>query len=206
MATFQISALGEYVHPWLNKPDTKFNADGLYHTDFDASGPEAEAEAERIEAAAKAHLQKYVQDQKFTPGVAKKWSVYLPFERLEDDEGNPTGVIRFSFKQNAKIKSAKAPGGVKEVKIELRDSQDQPMDDAVWNGSEGRVMYSMRGIEMVSSQKAGVRLDLAKAQITKLASGSSGGGFGSVEGGFVSSGKAADPEPDGTTEEEEQGY
>lgn len=183
MAHFLVSPIGTLVHPWLNAPDTKFNADGLYHTDLDISGPEAEALATKIEAACTAHLQEYVQEMK--PGEAKKWTVVLPFERLEDDNGEPTGVIRLTLKQNAKIKSAKAPGGVKEVKIELRDSKDNVIDVPVWSGSEGRVMFTMRGIEVASTKKAGVRLDLAKVQITKLQKGSGGSrGFGAVEGGY----------------------
>lgn len=207
MAAFHVSPLGEFLNPWFNKPDTKFNANGLFHSDHDASGPEAEATAELIEAASKAHLQKYIQDQKMTPGEAKKWSVYLPFERLEDDDGNPTGVIRFTYKQNAKIKSSKEPSGYKAIKIELRDSHDNPMVENVWSGSEGRTMFSMRGIEMVSSKQVGVRLDLAKVQITKLQQGGASAGFGKVEGGFVASGPSPhDDNPEAPSEEEQGAY
>ena len=185
MTDFHFSPLGTFVHPWLNKADTKYNADGLFHTDLDASGAEAESVAARIEAASVAYLAEYTQEMK--PGEAKKWGVYLPFERLEDDEGNPTGVIRFTFKQNATIKSAKEPGGVKNIKIELRDSANKIIDVQVWSGSEGRTLFSMRGVSTVSSKIAGVRLDLAKAQITKLqqSSGGGGNGFGVVEDGYV---------------------
>ncbi|MER9178963.1 hypothetical protein [Mesorhizobium sp. M0767] len=190
MANFLFSALGAFVHPWLNTPDTKYNVDGLFHTDLDCSGPEAEAVAAKIEAACVAYRAEYTQEMK--PGEAKKWSAYLPFERLEDDNGEPTGVIRFTFKQNAKIKSAKEPSGFKSVKIELRDSQNQIIDVPVWSGSEGRVMFSMRGIETQSSKTAGMRLDLAKAQITKLKKGGgSSQGFGKVEGGYEADEAAA---------------
>lgn len=183
MANFYFSHFGTFVHPWLNKPDTEYNADGLYHTDLDCQGPEAEKVAADIEAASLAYLAEYTKDMK--PGDAKKWSAYVPFERLTDDEGEPTGVIRFTFKQNAKIKSDKEPSGFKTIKIELRDSQNQVIDVPVWSGSEGRVMFSMRGIAVSSSKTAGVRLDLAKAQITKLKKGGGGMGFGTVEGGFT---------------------
>jgi hypothetical protein len=185
MAKYHISPVGPFIHPWLNKPDTKFNADGLFHTDQRLSGDPAEKLADKIEAASLAALQEHVQEMK--PGEAKKWKLYVPFERVEDDEGNPTGDIIFSYKQNAKIPSKKEPSGYKDVKIELRDSKDNVIDVAVWNGSEGRVMFSMRPIVMVSSKEVGVRLDFAKVQITKLASGSGGGGrgFGEVEDGFV---------------------
>lgn len=185
MATFHISPAGVLIHPWLNKPDTKFNEDGLFHTDLRLSGEAAQKLAEKIEAASLKALQEHTQEMK--PGEAKKWKLYVPFEKEEDDEtGEPTGDIVFNFKQNAKIKSKKEPSGFKDVKIELRDSKDNVIDVAVWDGSEGRIMFSMRPITMVSSKEVGVRLDFAKVQVTKLKQGSGGGGrgFGEVEGGY----------------------
>jgi hypothetical protein len=186
MAKYFISPLGEFIHPWFNTPDTKYNADGLYHTDhIPASDEEAEALARKIEQAAQAALQEHTQEMK--PGEAKKWSLALPYERVEDDEGNPTGQIRFTYKQNAKIPSDKEPSGHKDIKIELRDSDDNIISVAVWNGSEGRIMFSMRPITVASTKKVGIRLDFAKVQVTKLKRGSGGGsrGFGAVEGGYV---------------------
>lgn len=186
MATYHISPLGPFIHPWLNKPDTKYNEDGLFHVDQRLSGDAGEKLAAKIEAAATAALQEHTQEMK--PGEAKKWKLYVPFEREEDDEtGEPTGDIIFNFKQNAKIKSKKEPSGFKDVKIELRDSKDNVIDVAVWDGSEGRIMFSMRPIVMVSSKEVGVRLDFAKVQVVKLKQGSGGGGrgFGEVEDGFV---------------------
>ncbi|CAH0338385.1 hypothetical protein [Rhizobium sp. CECT 9324] len=203
MAKYHISPVGPLIHPWLNKPDTKFNSDGLFHTDQRLSGDAAEKLAAKIEAACVAALQEHTQEMK--PGEAKKWKLYVPFERIEDDEtGEPTGDVVFSYKQNAKIPSKKETSGFKDVKIELRDSKDNVIDVSVWNGSEGRVMFSMRPIVMVSSKEVGVRLDFAKVQITKLASGSGGGGrgFGEVEDGFVADGE---DQGFGQSADEEQG-
>ena len=184
MASFHISPIGVLNHPWINKPDTKFNADGLFHTEHGVKGKPGEDLAAKIEQAAKAALAEHVQEMK--PAEAKKWDLYLPFEREEDDDGNPTGTIMFSYKQNAKIKSAKEPSGFKDVTIEVRDSKDNVIDVAIWDGSEGRIMFSMRPIVMVSTRKVGVRLDFAKVQITKLVQGGgSSRGFGAVEDGYV---------------------
>lgn len=209
MTDFHFSPLGTFIHPWFNKADTKFNADGLYHTDLDASGPEAEAVAARIEAASLAYLSEYTQEM--TPKDAKKWEVLLPFERLEDDNGEPTGVIRFTFKQNAKIRVKDKKTGemvTKDISIELRDSKNEIINVQVWSGSEGRTLFSMRGIAVASSKKAGVRLDLAKAQITKLAASTGGGskGFGVVEDGYVGD-EAGDfgSKPQGDDQVEDQG-
>lgn len=185
MAQYHISPIGVLRHPWINRPDTKYNADGLYHTDQVLKDSAAETLAKKIEEASQAALANHIADMK--PGEAKKWGIYLPFERLEDeDTGEATGEIEFNYKQNAKIKSNKEPSGFKEVKIELRDSADQVIDVNVWDGSEGRVMFSMRPIVMVSDKRVGVRLDFAKVQVTKLQQGSGGGGrgFGAVDGGY----------------------
>ncbi|KAB2662760.1 hypothetical protein F9K91_21225 [Brucella tritici] len=206
MAAFLFSPVGPFRHPWFNTPDTKFNADGLYHADQILSGKAAEAQARKIEEAAQAALAEYTQEMK--PGEAKKWKIYLPFERLEDDEtGEPTGEILFTYKQNAKIKTKK--GEIKDITIGIFDSQDNQMDTPIWNGSEGRVAFTMRPITMVSSKQVGVRLDFAKVQITKLKSGgSSGGGFGeTIEGGYVVDDEPkgfGGGNPDSSIEEEEQ--
>lgn len=176
---FHVSIFGELLHPWVNNPDTKFNTDGLFHVDLVAEGPDAEAMADKIEAASKAALAKHT--DKMTPGEAKKWSLLLPFEREEDEAGNPTGRIAFSFKQNAKLKDR--DGNVKDVKISLRDAANQEFKAAVYSGSEGRVKYSMRDIAVASTRKAGVRLDFGMVQVTRLQEAA--GGFEEVEGGFV---------------------
>lgn len=181
--TFHISPIGEFVHPWLNKADTKFNEDGLFHTKLVLKGPKADDLKAKIEGAAKAFFNDHTAEMK--PGEAKKWNLYLPFEDLVDDEtGDPTGETEFTFKQNAKIRLR--DGSTKNVEIELRDSKDNIIDVPVFGGSEGRIMFSMRGIAIQSSREAGVRLDFFRVQVTKLQQGGgSSRGFGEVEDGYV---------------------
>lgn len=181
MSNYHISPVGEFRHPWFNKPDTKFKEDGEYKVTLLLRGSQAENLKKKIEQAAQAALDVHTQEMK--PGEAKKWKLYVPFADMEDDEGEPTGETGFNFKQNAKIKSKKEPSGVKDIKIEIRDSKDNVIEVNVWDGSEGRLMFTMRPITMVSSKEAGVRLDFAKVQITKLVQGSGGSrGFGEIDG------------------------
>lgn len=198
MARYYVSPIGPMIHPWLGKADTKFNADGLFHVDLELDGSDAEDLKARIKEAAQAALDEEL--AKMKPGEAKKWSLYVPYEaEVDDDTGEETGSTIFNFKQNAKIKDKKT-GELKDVKIELRDSQDNVITAAVYSGSEGRIMFSMRKIIMSSDKKVGVRLDFAKVQITKLVNGGAGG-FGAVEGGYVSQGTSSqepeDQEDDG---------
>lgn len=188
--TFYDSFIGVFTgYPWLNRPDTKFKEGGLYHTGFRGSGKEAEAMAAKIEAFAQEafedHMVNAFPDEKERNKARKQWSIHLPFERETDDDDNPTGAIVFEFKQNATIKIKKT-GELKTVQIGLYDAEGNEMHSPIYGGSEGRVRYSLRATPMVSQKKVGVRLDFAAVQISKLATGSSGGGgFGKIEGGYV---------------------
>jgi hypothetical protein len=189
---YRLSPFGEAVHPWLNKADTKYNADGLFHTGLKLSGPAAQKFAEEIREASDRYFAELTESM--TPGERKKWSVYYPFEEQEDDEGNKTGVIVFDFKQNAKIKLKS--GEVKEISLRLQDGAGKDTKKAIFGGSTIRTMYAPRDVKMTSSKEAGVRLDFCGVQVTKLAEGRSGGGFGAVEGAWTDEGG----------EDEQQGF
>ena len=185
--TFHISPIGPFgPYVWINKPDTKYNADGLYSVDQLLEGQAAENLKAKIRGAAEAALNEHIDEMK--PGEAKKWSLYVPFQDEEDeDSGEPTGRTVFNYKQNAKI--TLRDGTKKDIKIEIRDAADKVIDKPVFGGSEGRILFSMRPIVMVSTKQVGVRLDFAKVQVTKLQKGSgSSRGFGAVEGGYVADG------------------
>lgn len=181
---FKFSPFGIAIHPWLNKPDTKFDAEGVYKVDLRMSGAPAQKFMEGVKAASDAALEEYLQKQqdagKMTKGEAKKWTAYYPFEVEEDAEGNPTGDIIFSFKQNAKIKLK--DGTVKDISMVIRDAKDKEMHKPVFGGSELRTMYSMRPIPMTSLKQAGVRLDFAAVQVKSLKTSGNGPTFGEVDG------------------------
>ncbi|CAE7866145.1 unnamed protein product, partial [Symbiodinium necroappetens] len=185
--TFHISPIGEFQYPWVNKPDTKFNDDGLYSVDLILDGQDAAKLKAKIDGAAESYLNEHTDEMK--PAQAKQWELYVPYnDELDEETGEPTGRTIFHFKQNAKI--ILKDGSTKIVKIEIRDAGDNIINKQVFGGSEGRVLFSMRGIAVSSSKKAGVRLDFAKVQVTQLIQGSAGSrGFGAVEGGYVADGE-----------------
>lgn len=186
MATaYHISPIGPFQHPWINKPDTKFNADGLYSVDLILEGKQAEDLKAKIDGAVKQAFAEHTDEMK--PGIAKQWSEYAPYQDETDDDGEPTGRTIFNFKQNAKIKLK--DGSTKDIQIEIRDAADKVIRKAVYSESEGRILFSMRPIVMTSSKQVGVRLDFAKVQVTKLVQGGGGRGFGAVDGGYVADGE-----------------
>lgn len=176
--TYHVSPFGPFLYPWVNTPDTKFNADGLYKVDQKLSGAAAEKQKAELELELKAAFEELTKDMK--PGEKKAWKMELPVKEELDDEGNETGALIFKYRQNAKIKLK--DGTVKDVTIGVRDAADKPMHKKVFGGSEGRIMYSVRPIKIASSKTISLRLDFAKVQVTKLADGQAGGGFGVVEG------------------------
>ncbi|MCW2317104.1 hypothetical protein M2322_002658 [Rhodoblastus acidophilus] len=183
--TFKLSPFGTFEHPWVNKPDTKFNSEGVFKTGHIVGGPEAIAHKELIDAEAQAAFDRFMESdegKKLTPKQRKEWSVYVPYEEETDDNDNPTGYIKFDYKQNSKIKLKS--GEVKDIKIGIKDSKSKDMHAPVWSGSEGRVMFSFRDIPMKSLKQVGVRMDFAAIQVTKLKQGGAGE-FGEVEGGYT---------------------
>lgn len=196
MARFKVSPEGEFLNPWINKADTKFNDDGLYQVDLIVEGEDAQDFREALDQEAEVIFAE--KTDKMTPGEKKKWGKYVPYVLEEDDEGNPTGRTIFSFKQNAKIKLR--DGTIKNIKIELRDSDNEVVSAQVYGGTVGRILYSTRAIEVASTKLVGPRLDFAKVQIIQLSEGSGGGGFGKVEGGFKGS-KGSNEQPADTDEQ-----
>lgn len=148
------------------------------------SGAKAQKYKEEVDAQALAAFEEITAEM--TPGERKKWSVYYPYEELEDDEGNKTGDIVFHYKQNATIRLR--DGTTKQVTIGIQDSAGKDMHKPLFFGTELRAMFAYRAIKMVSTKQAGVRLDFSMVQVLKLGKGGGGKGFGAVEGGYVDDG------------------
>lgn len=175
------SPLGIGRYTWVNKPDTKFNSDGVFKTDLMLEGDVALEMKAKIDVQVEEALNAYTEDMK--PVDRKKWSPYHPYEVEEDDDGNPTGRIFFKFRQNAVIKLK--DGTTKKVVIGIYDASDKASSVQVYSGSKMRVRYSMRAIPLKSSKEVGIRLDFFMVQVVELAGRSESGGFGAVEGGYV---------------------
>lgn len=178
--------IGEFVYPWVNKPDTKFAAGGagVYKSGLRLRGASAEAQKAKIDVAVDAAFDAFAEEKAFTPKDRKLWTKHYPYDVEEDDNGNPTGSIVFKFAQNASI-TIKKTGEVKMIKIGLYDAAGKEMHAPVFSGSKGRIRYSMRAAPQTSAKKVGIRLDFAMVQISEMAKSGAGDGFGALEGGYV---------------------
>lgn len=186
-SAYKQSPIGIGRHCWVNQPDTKYNADGLYHTKLVVGGPEAEAFKAEIDADVDAAFEAEVAREKeanpkFSP---KSWSKYYPYEVEMDDTGNPTGYIIFTFKQNAKIKLR--DGGVKTFKLGIRDGANKATNANVFGGATIRTLYKPRNVKLATAKQFGVRLDFSMVQLLKLAP-MTGGGFDEVDEAYTDAG------------------
>jgi hypothetical protein len=186
---YSFSPSGIASFPWVNVPDTKFNADGLYKVDLVLSGDAASSLRSKIDKAIEDAFVELTKDM--TPKEAKAHSKAFPYEIEEDDEGRPTGNTIFKFRQNAKI--TLKSGEKKDIKISLKDATGlNGTTERVTGGSTVKIAYTTRPYRAASSKTISVRLDFAAVQLIKLGSGSSGITFDSVEGGFVDHADAED--------------
>ncbi len=195
------------IYPHVNKPDDKFNkVNPPYHVT--GEGDVADAGVlplkERIDAAVDAAFEAFFetgQGKSIPKPKRKDWGKYYPYEEVCDDEGNPTGKIRFDFKQNSVIKTA---DGEKTVEIGLYDANGDEMDpakDFVRNGATVRVRFAIRAITLKTNEKVGVKLDFSMVQV-KEQPARTGGGFGKVDGGYTKGSASGAPDED---QDEQQG-
>lgn len=175
-----VTPTGIAMYPWLNKPDTKFDPDGLYHVNlkFEKETPELDFLLKDLEKM----LDDYYQAACDNPKYAKLKSKIQKADIFEEDD---EGCKVLKFKQKAVIKSVK---GVFNAKIALFDSKGKPSKDTVGGGSQIKVCFSAIPYFVPSTKTVGLTLRPVAVQIISLQSinGSSAEsyGFKSEEGGY----------------------
>lgn len=136
-----VSPKGDAIYPKLFVADTKFNADGDYKLDLAVPKADAEAFIEslksfRAEALSNAKAQ-------CKPEELDKLLEQTPWEEMIDkNTKQPTGKIKFRFKQRAKIKTKK--GDIIEVKPTVSDASGAilTVDPGIGNGSQVKVNFT----------------------------------------------------------------
>lgn len=175
-----VTPTGIAMYPWLNKPDTKFDSDGLYHVNlkFEKESPELEFLLKDLEKM----LEDYYQAACDNPKYAKFKSKIQKADIFEEDD---EGCKVLKFKQKAVIKSVK---GTFNAKIALFDSKGKPSKDTVGGGSQIKVCFSAIPYFVPSTKTVGLTLRPVAVQIISLQSinGSSAEsyGFKSEEGDY----------------------
>lgn len=171
------SPLGEAVWPKLNKPDTKFDKDGVYEVKLRLSEGEASPFIAKLKGILSTHVDSLGGKKRMAP---------LPWKEVEDDEGNPTGEMDFKFK-------LKAIGGRGDNQFTQRpalyDSEGKIMTENIGGGSKIQIGAEVVTYD-VASIGAGISLRLKAVKVFELKSyeqGSDSWEF-STGGGFVTEG------------------
>jgi hypothetical protein len=189
-----VSPRGIALHPWLNKADTKFNADGDFKVTLRVPGDQAEEFITLIDAnteAYRAEAMEKLKDPKVKASFKKAGKldakgnphVHAPYSEVLNDAGEATGEIDFAFKCPAKGQDKKT-GKTWINKIVMFDAGKKEVTGvAVWGGSEIKVRCTMNAYLTVLAG-LGTSLRMDAVQIFKLSqgNGSSAAGFDEEEG------------------------
>ncbi len=169
-----VSPRGIAMYPWLTKPDTKFNAEGVYKMSLSVPTDEAQGLCEQIREA-------------FTEELGSKKIAKANFPFKEDGEGNTV----FSFKSQKKPKIYNSKGQIIANADELK----------IGGGSTTKVAFTIKPYD--KGINTGVVLYLNGVQIIQLVEFKSGSSFGDEGDGFSFSSQES-TEPDLSDEDEDE--
>lgn len=181
---------GVFRYTHLNKPDTRYDADGVFSVTvaFDKDEPRVQkmiAELDKAHAEAGEKGQELFDELK--PAAKKKLaqkkiteSMLMDYYEDElDEDGDPTGKILMRFKTKAQFTSKKTGKVVKKVvpffdgKGEMIHEKKRPL---VYGGTIGAVDFGHSPVFIPSSGEAFLALYLNSIRISKLVtSGQTGG-------------------------------
>lgn len=183
----------------LFRPDTKFDADGVYSVKFRLPKADASDVVQAIDTAMNVSLKKAKDENPTKKGSIK--AANPPYSDVYDNDGNETGEVEFNFKQKAVIKTRRGP---MEKKPAVFDAKGKPITDAVdvGNGSTIKVAYEAFPY-YTSMAGAGVSLRLVASQLINLQASGNDFSFG-VEDGYEFSESDVKQSDEIFTDEEDQ--
>lgn len=195
------SPTGVAAFPWLNKPDTKYNADGEYRVRLVLPKKDKEVKA-FIESLDEAHekavevMRKRVAEDKGAAAAKKMKIADAPYKDEDDkDTGKPTGNVVVNFKMKALVKSKKT-GEEFEQRPTIFDAKGNQVDPCPRIGSGSKIKVSAFVVPFYTAQVgAGISLRLRGVKIIDLVEFGGGDasshGFGDEEDGYEAPSKPA---------------
>jgi hypothetical protein len=156
-----VSPAGEAQYPWLNKPSTKFNEDGVYQVLLRLKTEDHQEFVDNLKAATeRAHKEKIVENPK-----NKRFGIHYPFKDELDEDGNETGYTLVNFKQYATGKNRK--GEIFNVTLPIYDSKGKPVHKNVGSGSVIKVAFEPAPVQ-AGADKYGLTLRMKAVQVLDL--------------------------------------
>lgn len=179
MSKIRMQTRGIAVFPFLNKPDTKFDSNGEYHTKVRIDSEAAEKLLEKLTAIQEAEMEIVKGKRKGKRTTAAD----LPLQpELDRETGEETGSYLLKVATNATYKSRKTGKIIQKV-LPLVDARGKEMSNSIdiWGGSEIVAAYQARPWSNPKGE-VGVKCYLEAVQVIQLSSSSPR--FAPVEGGF----------------------
>ncbi len=165
--------------PKVNKPDTKFDENGVFTCDLILDAAEAEPLIKSLTEIRDAGYKDFLVSEK----KQKLKLAPLPWKPEEDEAGNETGRMVLKFKLKAKGKGR--DGTMYDRKVALFDSKGKPTTAEVWGGSGIKVAFEPRAW-YVAAHGVGIGLQLKAVQVIELVTkgdrSAEGYGFGKEDG------------------------
>ena len=146
-----VSPVGTASWPWLNKPDVRFDADGIYHVKLVISKEESKKIAKIIKP-------------------LMNGGKHNPLKPETDDQGNETGNMFCQFKMKALVKTRK--GDFTQTPI-LLDKEGQRIQSSIGAGSKLKVAYQAVPFDQGGG---GVTMRLKKVRVLDLVEYQAGSG------------------------------
>lgn len=177
--------------PFLNKPDTKFKAEGEFTCKLILSAEDAQPLIERIDAQLEAAWADYQEAETNAAKRKKMKRADPPYAAVVDETtGDETGDFEFRFKLPGQVTYKKGPKAGKTVKntvklFDARKKEIHPDSCQIGGGSTLKINYYFFPYNS-PVVGVGVVLRLRAVQVLELVEFGAGGdyGFDEEEGGF----------------------
>lgn len=177
-----ITPKGTLSWPYIGKPDTRYNPEGVYKTSLIVSGEDA---APLMETCKQMFIDEY--------GTAKLAKANMPFSPEVDDQGNETGNVVFKFKSKRQPKLYDAKGKVISKNLQVA------------SGTVAKVATAIN--PYATGINVGVSLYLNDVQIIELVEYGKGALFGEEDGfEFDDDGSEPTPSTDGKRSEDSSDF
>ena len=160
---------GLLKYPWIVKPNTKFNPDGVFQCKLVLPQDKAKGLIELINGATDTYFNEVYNSTK-KKDQGKLFKKY-PYNAEYDSEEVETGNIEFKFKCAKRVTTT--DGKEYTFKVNVFDKYNAPIpeDTFIATGSKGIINFSMRNYFVVATGMVGVTLQLNAVQVRELITG-----------------------------------
>ena len=177
---YPTTSTGKAMYTYAFSPDTGFGQN-IYSIKLRLSGEDAVKLQGQVDELLTASHKKYTEEM----AGKKIKKANPPYKEVTKEDGTPTGMLEFHFKQNATIDTKNGP---MDMRPSVFDAKGKPITEPVKVGNDSSVKVAYEPYLWYSaSQGAGVKLRFKALQIIELkepanSNGADGYGFSEEEG------------------------